>query len=82
MELTEYVEVAEGNVKAANAYLEHGYELLAVQSITRINENGPQRRTVYVLGRKPLTPHYDYKPKIAQPETGMAAGEASATRAS
>lgn len=70
------VELAEAGLRKANLYLEHGYQLIAVQGVsyekTRRDPSevaGPsfiQRRVRYVLGRPEGVEHYE--PPDWQPE--------------
>ncbi|MGE0133728.1 MAG: hypothetical protein AB7L91_06460 [Dehalococcoidia bacterium] len=61
----EVAEVAETGIHSVNLYLEHGYELLAVQQGAKPVQVPPSnvplmvKRMVYVVGRRAETPHFD-----------------------
>ena len=77
--LAEMVEVVEGGLRAANAYLTHGYKLLRIDTQSSIrSSSGPEgepkkagafvlRRLSWVLGRDQNTPQFTYERKEAAP---------------
>jgi hypothetical protein len=69
MELSDIVELVEGRLTSANAYLRHGYRLISVQGVagSGTHPDGKsvyvRRQVCYVLGRTAEVEHYDWMPQ-------------------
>ena len=64
VDFSDTVEIIQTQYKTANEYLNHGYALLAIQSVSGSGLHGDgktyfvRRQTVYVLGRPAGVEHY------------------------